>query len=304
MAAREGGVVAARCRSEYNADMTTEPAIITLLTDFGDQDSYVGAMKGVILGIAPRATLVDVTHRIAPQDIHQAATVLSGTYPYYPPQTVHLIVVDPGVGGQRRPVAMATPHGRFVAPDNGVLSYVQRREPEARAVVLENKQYWRDDPSHTFHGRDIFSPVAAHLAAGVPLEEFGPPCNDLVQLAVPRLTITPESIRGQVSQIDHFGNVLTNIATLHWADSETIEFAPHDAGPSSAPLTFRADRARVATGWHTLHRLNHAYGEVPPGQPLALVSSGGELEIAVNQGSAGDKLGLKVGDPVSLYIES
>lgn len=284
--------------------MTDQRPIITLLTDFGGQDSYVGVMKGVILSIAPEATLVDITHRIAPQDIHQAATVLSSTYPYFPPHTVHLIVVDPGVGGQRRPVAMQTARGVFIAPDNGVLSYVQRREADARAVVLENQQYWRDDPSHTFHGRDIFSPVAAHLAAGVPFDELGPPCNDLVQLAAPRLSITPDAIRGQVLRIDRFGNILTNIAMLRWIDAGTVEFVPYDAETAATPLTFAAASARVATGWHTLQPLNHTYGEASAGQPVALISSGGELEIAVNQGSAGNKLGLKVGDPVSLYIES
>jgi S-adenosylmethionine hydrolase len=199
---------------------------------------------------------------------------------------------------------MQTARGVFVAPDNGLLSYVQRREPDARVVVLENQQYWRDDPSHTFHGRDIFSPVAAHLAAGAPFDALGPPCDDLKQMSVPRLSITPGAIRGQVVRVDRFGNILTNIATLRWISPDTIEFVPHDAAAAAEPLTFAAASARVATGWHNLQPLNHTYGEAAAGQPLALISSGGELEIAVNQSSAGDKLGLKVGDPVSLYIES
>ncbi len=278
--------------------MPDGPPLITLLTDFGENGTYVGAMKGVMLGIVPGATLVDISHQVSPQDIQQAASILAGVYAYYPAHTVHLIVVDPGVGSTRRAIAMQTGRGLFVAPDNGVLSYVQRAEPDARVVVLENSQYWRPNPSHTFHGRDIFSPAAAHLAAGVPLQELGSPCDDAVQLPVPPLEVGAGFVRGEIVRIDHFGNALTNITELQWLDEDTVELVP----PHAAPLRFDARRARVMFGWHTLSGMHQTYSRVSIGQALVLVGSSGELEISVNQGRAEEKLGIKVGDPVTLYL--
>lgn len=284
--------------------MNPTPPLITLLTDFGEGGSYVGAMKGVMLGIAPDVRLVDISHQIAPQDIRQAASVLASVYRYFPPHTVHLIVVDPGVGGQRRPVAVETPGGRFVAPDNGVLTYVLMQEESHRAVVLKDARFWRDgEPSYTFHGRDIFSPVAAHLASGVALDELGPACDDLVRFPLPPLDMTSNAIRGEIIRVDRFGNALTDIAHLHWLDGERLEFRPLHPGPADdSPPRFEAAAASVAVGWHRLDGVRHRYGEAAPGHPLALVGSGGELEISVNQGSAQTQLGLKVGDAVTLYL--
>lgn len=280
--------------------MVTTPPIITLLTDFGEQDGYVGAMKGVMLGIQPDARLVDITHQIDPQNIRQAASVLSAVFPYYPPHTVHLVVVDPGVGSERDPIAVETPVGRFVAPDNGVLTFVLQGQPSWSAVRLDRPEYWLGEPSNTFHGRDIFSPVAAHLAKGTPLSDMGSPLEQITLLELPTLSITPHSIRGEVVRIDHFGNLLTNIRHLQWINDDTIEFRPENGdGP---PKQITATKVQVMCGWHTLDRIQQTYSQVPQGRKLALVGSEGELEIAVNQGNAEEALSIKVGDPVTLHI--
>lgn len=284
--------------------MVATPPIITLLTDFGESDGYVGVMKGVILGIAPDVKLVDISHQVGPQAVQQAASLLSGVYTYFPPHTVHLVVVDPGVGGTRRPIALETPRGRFVAPDNGVLAYIQQQEPDSIAVVLENQRYWRPTLSHTFHGRDIFSPVAAHLANGVALREFGPACDDLVKPPIPAIEIAPGLVRGEVLRIDHFGNALTNIARLRWVDEQAIEFCPIDPDLADDTRLFDASSARVMFGWHTLNGIHQSYGQVSVGQALALVGSGAELEISVNQSSAQSKLALQVGDSVTLHMHA
>jgi S-adenosylmethionine hydrolase len=285
--------------------MAKTPPIITLLTDFGTRDGYVGAMKGVILGILPGAQLVDITHEVNPQDVHQAALILSDVYRYFPPSTVHLVVVDPGVGSQRQPVALGTARGRFVAPDNGVLTHVCMAEETCHPVSLTNRDYWRPVPSHTFHGRDIFSPVAAHLAKGVPLDELGTPIERLALLQLPPLSITPDSIQGEVIRMDHFGNVLTNILPLHWADESTLAFEPPDGeGDQPAPaVRLAADSALVTFGWKSLNGIHRTYSDVEVGQPIALVGSGGELEIAINQGSAQANLSVDVGDPVTLHFK-
>lgn len=284
--------------------MTHSLPIITLLTDFGDQDGYAGVMKGVILSIAPDVRLVDISHQIKPQDIQQAAHILGGAYRYFPPHTIHLVVVDPGVGGERRAIALETPRGRFVAPDNGVLTYVLQQEPSWQAVVLDKPDYWLPNPSYTFHGRDIFSPVAAHLANGVPLHRLGSPVSDLILLEQPPLEVLPNAIRGQVIRIDRFGNALTNIMRLRWIDERTVEFQP--LNPSLIPtgtLRFDARKARVTFGWHTLNGLHQTYSQVAVGQPAALIGSTDGLEIAVNQGNAADALAIKVRDTVALLFE-
>ncbi len=270
---------------------------ITLLTDFGTQDAFVGVMKGVILNIQPDVNLVDLTHQITPQDVQQAARVLRYSVPYFTPETIHLVVVDPGVGSTRRAMAAKTPHGIFVAPDNGVLTDMLRVPWDA--IALDNRQYWRiPDPSQTFHGRDIFSPVAAHLAAGVPLRALGTGIIDPVMM--PRRRFTRQSqteIRGEVTYIDHFGDVTTNITPVRWASETTIHLSVPE---QPVPVSFDARTAKVISGWHTLEGINRTYSDVPIGEPLALIGSGGELEIAVNRGRAAQELSLSVGDPITL----
>lgn len=258
------------------------PPLITLLTDFGTQDSYVGIMKGVIAGLCPQAQVIDLTHDIPPQDIAAARFNVVNAYLYFPAATIHVVVVDPGVGSARRAIAVQTPHGRFVAPDNGVLSGVLDRyeSSQVQAATLTNVELWRTPlPSVTFHGRDIFAPVAAHWAAGHLLSSLGEflTLDELVSFNLPKLRTTPTGIEGHVQYCDRFGNVITTIpATALTGDDWCIQVGERAIAHQSA------------------------YSNVPPGDLLALVGSHGWLEVAVNQGSAQALLGVAVGDPLQL----
>lgn len=278
--------------------------LITLTTDFGAADGYVGTMKGVILTIAPTARLVDISHHIAPQNVRQAAYVLYTAYPFFPPHTVHLVVVDPGVGSARRAIAVRTPAGAFVGPDNGVLSYVManENEPVEAIVELTNPRYQLPRVSHTFHGRDLFAPAAAHLAAGVPIAALGPPVHDPVTLPLPRLDVSHESISGAVLHADRFGNIVTSIGRLSW-NEDALALDPAFRGAGGGERTqFEASRATVVAGKEKLDSIHRTYAQVEPGAILALVGSDGYLEIAVREGSAADRLGLQPGDPITVRI--
>jgi S-adenosyl-L-methionine hydrolase (adenosine-forming) len=283
--------------------MTTEYPIITLMTDFGTGDGYVGAMKGVILSLQPQARIIDITHNIEPQNILQAASILSDYYLYYPAHTVHVVVVDPGVGSARDPIAVETPHGKFIAPDNGVLTHMLFAENEWKAVRLEKSQYWLPSPSNTFHGRDIFSPVAAHIAGGVSLDELGPRLDYLFHFSVPDLSISSQFIKGEVVRIDHFGNVITNIKNLVWLDDATLEFK-RSSSEEKPPKNLDAKKAQVMISWYTMDGIHKTFSDVPQGQRLAVVGSGGQLEISINQGNASETMAIKVGDPVTIQLHS
>ncbi len=253
-------------------------SIITLCTDFGLRDGYVAAMKGVILSIAPGTRLVDISHDIAPQSIREGAFILRSAYTFFPMGTIHLVVIDPGVGSERRAVAMRAGEHFFVAPDNGVLEYVLRREQEIEAVSLTDPTYWREKVSDTFHGRDIFAPVAAHLARGVPLDDVGEPLRELAQLELP----VPErrgaeTICGHVIHVDGFGNVVTDIP---------------------ASMLQRDVRWRVVAGEERIGGLSSTYASAARGELMALIGSHGFLEIAVREGSAARIAHLAVGDTV------
>ena len=254
--------------------------MITLLTDFGHQDAYVGVMKGIIASRCPTTTMVDLTHDIPPQDLWAARFQLMSVFPYFPSHTVHLVVVDPGVGTNRRAVAVRLVGGYFVGPDNGVISGVLDQTPVLEAVELTNMAYWYGpNPSATFQGRDVFAPAAAHLANGVPLSSLGTPIppDSLVRLPVLPLTDTNQGLMGSLQYIDHFGNAVTTIPEDYLA-----------AGP-------------WCMEWKDLSLPGVlTYNDVAPGQPLALVGSHGFLEIAVNQGNAHRQLGLTAGDAVYL----
>lgn len=257
--------------------------IITLLTDFGARDAYVGVMKGVILSVAPDARVVDLCHETPPHDIAVAAFLLAGAYHYFPRGTVHLVVVDPGVGTERRPVALAAGGHYFVGPDNGIFTLVlQRAGLGVHAVHLTEASYWLPSPSATFHGRDIFAPVAARLAGGQSLNAFGQALDPahLVRLGDVLARQAHGYIEGAVVHIDHFGNLLTNIPEAWLAEG----------GPW-----------RVSVAGRQLHGLRRAYGDVAPGETLALIGSGGFLEIAVSQGSAAASLGASRGLPVHVH---
>lgn len=278
------------------------PPVIALLTDFGLTDAYVGIMKGVLLSICPTAQLVDLTHDIPPQQVRQAAYVLLTAYRYFPADTVFVIVVDPGVGTARAPIAVETAHGRFVAPDNGVLSYVLQETPARLAVTLTQKAFHLREVSQTFHGRDIFSPVAAHLARGTPLTALGPERRELVTLPSPRLSASSGTVEGEVWHIDRFGNLITSIGHLHWDSPDSLRFAPRFGAQIEAPRQFIASVCRVQIGPHDIGPIRRTYGAVPPGAFTALVGSAGQLEIGINQGHAAQALGATIGDPVLLHF--
>jgi len=276
--------------------------IITLTTDFGVADSYVGTMKGVMLGIAPAARLVDISHQIAPQNVRQAAYVLYAAYSFFPSHTVHLVVVDPGVGSARRSIGLRTPRGSFIGPDNGVFSYVMASEPVEALVELADPRYHLAKISHTFHGRDIFAPAAAHLAAGVPTAELGPPVLDPITLPLPRMEIADQVITGEVLHTDHFGNVVTSIGRLLWNEDELLLVPVFGETGDGEQVRFRAYAAVVTAMEEEIAGICRTYAEVKPGEMLALVGSSGHLEIAVREGNAAQKLGLHLGDPVVLRL--
>lgn len=273
--------------------------LITITTDFGTRDGYVGTMKGVIAGIAPGVPCIDITQEIPPQDVRSAAYVLWTALPYFPPESIHVVVVDPGVGTARRPIAARTPWGTLVGPDNGVFSYVWEAAPPTLIVELANPAYRNITVSNTFHGRDIFSPAAAHLARGVPLAELGPEVTDPARLPAPILTVTDTTIAGEVIYIDHFGNAITSIGRLVW-DGGLLSLDPA-FGEAPAGI-INAGRVRVLVAGRDLGPVRRTYGEVAPGEPLALVGSEGLLELAVNRGHSAQALGLVIGDPVEIAL--
>jgi S-adenosylmethionine hydrolase len=255
-------------------------AIITLLTDFGLADAYAAVLHGVILGINPAATVVDLSHQVPPQDIPHAAFVLATAYRHFPVGTVHVVVVDPGVGGERAAVAAEAAGQRFVAPDNGVLSYALAGGWSA-LVRLTEPRYWLPNPSRTFHGRDIFAPVAAHLSLGTPLSAMGGPAADLVRLPQPTPVRRPDGVWvAHVIHVDRFGNLVTDLRP----DPALL---PELAG---AQVHGRFVAAVVRT-----------YADVPSGAPAILAGSEGYLEIAIRDGDARSELEADVGDEVLFY---
>lgn len=256
--------------------MTNQP-IITILTDFGRRDGYVGAMQGVALSICPSATLVDLTHDIPPQDIQSAAFVLYQLFRYYPPHTVHCVVVDPGVGTPRREIALRTDRGVFVGPDNGVFSLVLRDSELLEVVNLTNRAYHLPRVSKTFHGRDIFMPAAAHIANGLPLGMLGPTITDLVPLAP---APPPGEGNCRIMHIDHFGNLILDITAAAIADPAQVSFT---------------------VGGQTIQSLAATFGEVAVGELVAYIGSTHQhIEIAIRNGNAAQRLGVKLGDVVKI----
>lgn len=270
--------------------------IVTLTTDFGPADTYVGVMKGVMLGIAPHLHLVDITHQVQPQAILEGAFLLADAWRYFPSGTVHLAVVDPGVGTGRALIALETPQAWFVAPDNGLLTCVwegldESARAAARIVELTERRYWRPEVSMgrasvapTFHGRDILAPAAAHLAAGVPLSRLGRPRGEIFRLAGTRpVALADGRLHGQVVHVDRFGNCISNIT------AEQVRAAAGDG------------LVQIDIADHTLVGLVHTYAEGEVGQPVALIGSAGRLEVAVREGSAARQLGVQTG--TSVYVQ-
>jgi S-adenosylmethionine hydrolase len=285
--------------------------LVTITTDFGLVDGYVGTMKGVVLNIAPNAQIVDISHEIAPQDVRRAAYVLYTAYPFFPPHTVHLVVVDPGVGSARRPVAFRTQSGSFVGPDNGVFSYVMARDlVEAMVELADPRYHLPGERSHTFHGRDVFAPAAAYLATGVPMSALGPPVSNPVMFSLPYLEVANRRITGEVWHVDHFGNVITSIGVLAWDEQDCLVLTPAFRGTGSREqkvggerretLRLGADEAVVVVAGREVVGIRRSYAEVECGQVVVLVGSNGHLEIAVREGNAAERLVVGPGDEVVL----
>ena len=245
--------------------------IITLLTDFGFEGPYVAAMKGVILSIHPGARLIDITHQVTPGDVCRAALLLQEAVPFFPPGTIHLAVVDPGVGSRRRAMAAAAADGFFVGPDNGIFWPVLEDAGSAEIINLTESRYFLPRVSHTFHGRDIFAPAAAHLSLGLAIRRMGPAMEDPVRLDFPKPRLAGGVLTGEVLRADRFGNLITNIDQKTLADFTGV--AP--------PL--------VRVGGLEIEGLVGSYSEKPEGELLALIGSSGRLEISVNRGRASDK---------------
>ena len=260
--------------------------VIALLSDFGSRDHYVGTMKGVILGICPDATLVDISHDIPPHDVMEGALQLSACARYFPAGTIFVAVVDPGVGSRRRGIAVDTGDYRFVGPDNGLFTQILAELPLKKAVELTERRYGRPTVSRTFEGRDRFAPAAAWLAKGIQLPALGRAAADLHRLEIPIAEIGETSINGAVLRIDRFGNLVTNV------DRKVFE-------------RFASGRqVQVSVGGRSVERLVATYAEIPAGEVCALFGSTDHLEVAANSGSAADRLGLDRGALVEIRPSS
>ncbi|HET6528055.1 MAG TPA: SAM-dependent chlorinase/fluorinase [Balneolaceae bacterium] len=258
--------------------------VITLTTDFGLQDYYVSAMKAVMLGIAPDARLVDISHEIPSQDIMAGSWILQNSAMLFPDQTVHTVVVDPGVGTDRKPIALKVDNQFFVGPDNGIFSLLVK-DQNFKAVRLTNKKYWRKNPSTTFHGRDIFAPVAAHLSRGVKLEELGDSLDELITYRWTVPIADKDGLEGMVIHIDKFGNLVTNLS------SDLIE------------EFIDGKRVKIYVGTFILDEVATTFASVTEGEPVAYIGSSGMLEIGINKGDAGEMLNVQKGARVSLILQ-
>jgi S-adenosylmethionine hydrolase len=262
--------------------------LITVTTDFGLHDHYVGTMKGVILSVNSDAQIIDISHSVQSFDVLDGALTVAQAYRYFPSDTVHLVVVDPGVGSQRRPILVTTEKHVFVAPDNGVLSLVYEREERISVRHITSEHYFLQPVSATFHGRDIFARVAGYLSKGVEVAKFGDEITDYVRFAAPKpKAINDRMLRGVVLKVDKFGNIITNVT------------------PAEAPTLFQPEPPafKIMVGAHEVAKINHAYAEGAPGEPFGILGSMGFLEIAVNRGSAAQALGAQKGTEIGIITE-
>ena len=241
-------------------------------------------MKGVIAAINPNARTIDISHDVPAGNIRAGAFALASSYSFFPPDTIHLAIVDPGVGSNRRPIAVKTTRYTFVGPDNGVLSWAVAREKILAIHLLENPKFFLRTVSKTFHGRDVFSPVAAHLSLGIPVQQLGPRCKELISIPWPGASSAKNEICGEILYVDRFGNAITNIE--HWR---------FEALHNHASCKVVSGRFRSIFGTH--------YQAVPPGRPVAVLGSTGFLELAVNAGNAAGEFGLREGNKVTVRLK-
>jgi len=256
------------------------------MTDFGLTDTYVGVMKGVVAGINPEARVIDLCHDVAPQDVHGAAFLLACSFKYFPPGTVHVAVIDPTVGTRRRALCVQSGQYCFVGPDNGVVSIACYQAGRPKIFVLENEEYFLQERSRTFHGRDIFAPVAAHVSAGVPVESLGRRVRSMNRIRFEAPTVTRgKRLEGRIVHVDGFGNLITNI------DGDCIRrtFPRADSGDLI-----------ITCGAHSIRGLSECYGDASRGLAVALFGSYSVLEIAVRDGNASSSLGVGRGDTVKI----
>jgi S-adenosylmethionine hydrolase len=256
--------------------------VITLTTDYGTSDHLVGVLKGVILTILPTAQIVDISHHVTPYDVLDGALTIVGAYRYFPPRSVHVVVVDPGVGTDRRPILASAEQHYFVAPDNGVLSMVYERDPGVIVRHVTAEHHFRNPVSSTFHGRDIFAPVAAWLAKTYQTEAFGEPITDYTRFTLPKPKASESSLKGVVLRVDVFGNLMTN-------------FTAEDLAAANGQINLQVNGKAV-------NKLIETFAQGAPGEPAILVGSSGFLEIVANKGNAGRLLGASRGAEVTLQI--
>ena len=257
--------------------------VITLTTDFGCQDPFTGIMKGVIVGINPRARIIDLSHSIAPQDVVSAALTLRHSVGYFPEGTIHVVVVDPGVGGERRPLLIETGERYLIGPDNGVLSLALEQKEPNRVIGLSNPTYHLQPASATFHGRDIFAPVAAYLSLGIPAPAFGEHVKEFVSLSLPTARKSATGIDGEILYIDRFGNLFTNIGESDLAG-------------------WPRDQLTISLGTASIRGVAANYSAARDGDYVALINSWGVLEIAVNKDSAQKRMQAKIGDKIQVHV--
>ena len=273
------------------------PRVITLLTDFGNQDAYVGIVKGVIAGINPFANIADICHNVPPQDIFGGAYLLYSSYKYFPKKTIHVAVVDPGVGSRRDIVCVETKDYFFLVPDNGLLSFIVQEEKPKSIIRVTNNKYFLPLPSSTFHGRDVFAPVAAHLSLGVKPQQLGIKINQLEQLDIPKpVRKKTGQVEGQIIYIDRFGNLITNITKEHLVKgvegqksedrSQKLENRIKQRKTTLKELFSLCNTIETVIGRKKVVGLSNTYLDVNAGEPLVLFGSAGFLEISINQGNA------------------
>jgi S-adenosylmethionine hydrolase len=265
--------------------MATAISLITLLTDFGDRDYFVASMKGVILGINPQARIVDLTHQVAPQQIEDAAYVLKSAYLYFPDGTVHVAVVDPGVGSTRRPLLVTTSRYFFLAPDNGLLTPIYQDELSVEVREIENRQYRLDSEGATFDGRDLFAPAAAWLTRGQTPGSYGRLIRDMVKLPMQEPSWQGSALIGRIVYVDRFGNVISNLTPLHVKEVQGVS---------------KRSNITIRIAGTIIEGLTNCYADATPDKPHALVNSNGQLEIFVKEGSAAEALKVGRGQRIEL----
>lgn len=265
-----------------------EPRIVTFTTDFGLQDPFVGIMHGVVLNIHPETRIADICHAVPSFDVLDGAFTIAQAYRFFPPRSVHVVVIDPGVGSTRRPILAETNDYVFVAPDNGVLSLIEAREPKFTVRHITAERYFLQPVSQTFHGRDIFSPVAGWLSKGIAPSEFGPEVTDHIRLPLPPVErVATNSLRGVVLKVDKFGNLITNLSEIE------------------APALFAATPppVKLLVAGQTIANLRPSYAEGGDEEFFGIIGSSGYLEIAARQASAAEKLSAGVGTPIGVIFE-